>query len=172
MATDNASYSDMVFGPFKILGYNFSPRFRDLDDQRFWRATMPGVETGTYGALEDLARNRVNLNKVITHWPDMLKAAGSLVTNQVRAYDLLRMFGWEGRPAPLGAAFAEYGRIVLWTTRYIDAAVDHRPPAPCARCVTRTRPSWTRTTKAWTERPHRVTRSYQVAGVLGNRKHR
>ncbi|WP_455432620.1 Tn3 family transposase [Streptosporangium canum] len=99
VATDNASYSDMVFGLFKILGYNFSPRFRDLDDQRFWRATMPGVETGTYGALEDLARNRVNLNKVITHWPDLLKVAGSLVTNQVRAYDLPRMFGREGRPA-------------------------------------------------------------------------
>lgn len=111
VATDDASYSDMVFGLFKILGYNFSPRFRDLDDQRFWRATMPGVETGTYGAVEDLAGNRVNLNKVITQWPDMLKVAGSLVTNQVRAYDLLRMFGREGRPTPLGAAFAEYGRI-------------------------------------------------------------
>lgn len=87
VATDNASCSELVFGLFKILGYNFSPRFRDLDDQRFWCATMPGVETGVYGALEDLARNRVNLNKVITHWPDMLKVAGSLVTNQVRACD-------------------------------------------------------------------------------------
>ena len=28
--------------------------------------------------------------------------AGSLVTSQVRAYDLLRMFGREGRPTPLG----------------------------------------------------------------------
>ncbi|MFF8382536.1 Tn3 family transposase [Streptomyces kanasensis] len=122
VATDNASYSDMVFGLFKILGYNFSPRFRDLDDQRFWRATMPGIETGTYGAVEDLARNRVNLNKVITHWPDMLKVAGSLVTNQVRAYDLLRMFGREGRPTPLGAAFAEYGRIAK--TEHLLRVVD------------------------------------------------
>ncbi len=121
-ATDNASYSDMVFGLFKILGYNFSPRFRDLDDQRFWRATMPGVETGTYGAVLDLARNRVNLNKVITQWPDMLKVAGSLVTNQVRAYDLLRMFGREGRPTPLGAAFAEYGRIAK--TEHLLRVVD------------------------------------------------
>nr|WP_301184542.1 Tn3 family transposase [Streptomyces niphimycinicus] len=72
-------------------------RFRGLDDQRFWRATMPGVETRSYGAVEDPARNRVNLNKVITHWPDMLKVAGSLVTNQLRAYDLLRMFGRDGR---------------------------------------------------------------------------
>jgi Tn3 transposase DDE domain len=53
-------------------------------------------------AVEELARNRVNLNKVITHWPDMLKVAGSLVTNQVRAYDLLRMLGRENRPVPLG----------------------------------------------------------------------
>ncbi len=60
VATDNPSYSDMVFGLFKILGYNFSPRFRDLDDQRFWRATMPGVETGTYGALLCLERERKN----------------------------------------------------------------------------------------------------------------
>ena len=72
---------------------------------------MPGVDTGGYGPLEPLARNKVNLGKVITHWPDMLRVAGSLVTGQVRAYDLLRMFGREGRPTPLGQAFAEYGRI-------------------------------------------------------------
>lgn len=51
------------------------------------------------------------LKKVTTQWEDMLKVAGSLVTNQVRAYDLLRMFGNHGRPTPLGQAFAEYGRI-------------------------------------------------------------
>jgi hypothetical protein len=95
--------SDIVFGIFKILCYNFSPRFKDLDDQRFWRATLPGVETGTYGPLEALARNRVNLNKVIMHWPDMLRVAGSLVTDQVRAYDRLRMFGRERPLHPAGA---------------------------------------------------------------------
>lgn len=122
VATDNASYSDIVFGIFKILGYNFSPRFKDLDDQRFWRATMPGVETGMYGVLEPLARNRVNLKKIETWWPDMLRVAGSLVTNQVRAYDLLRMFGREGHPTPLGQAFAEYGRIAK--TEHLPRMVD------------------------------------------------
>lgn len=72
---------------------------------------MPDVETGTYGPLEAIARHRVNLSKITTHWPDMLRVAGSLITNQVRAYDLLRMFGREGHPTPLGQAFAEYGRI-------------------------------------------------------------
>ncbi|MEV8547009.1 Tn3 family transposase [Streptomyces sp. NPDC051572] len=123
VATDNASYSDMVFGIFKMLGYRFSPRFKDLADQRFWKAQMPGAEVaGGYGPLEALARNRVNVKKVLTAWPDMLRVAGSLVTNQVRAYDLLRMFGREGHPTPLGQAFAEYGRIAK--TLHLLAVVD------------------------------------------------
>ncbi|MFI8930472.1 Tn3 family transposase [Streptomyces sp. NPDC053474] len=123
VATDCASYSDMVFGIFKLLGYRFSPRFKDLEDQRFWKASMPGTEAaGGYGLLEEIARNKVNVKKVLTHWPDMLRVAGSLVTNQVRAYDLLRMFGREGHPTPLGAAFAEYGRIAK--TLHLLAVVD------------------------------------------------
>ncbi|GAA2511667.1 hypothetical protein GCM10010406_54850 [Streptomyces thermolineatus] len=35
VATDNASYSDMAFGLYKMLGFRFAPRFRDLSDQRF-----------------------------------------------------------------------------------------------------------------------------------------
>ncbi len=55
---------------------------------------MPGAETaGGYGPLEAPARNKVKVKKVLTAWPDMLRVAGSLVTNQVRAYDLLRMIG-------------------------------------------------------------------------------
>lgn len=52
VATDNASYSDVVFGIFKMLGYRFSPRFKDLEDQRFWKAQMPGGEpAGGYRPL-------------------------------------------------------------------------------------------------------------------------
>lgn len=60
--------------------------------------------------------------RIATHWPDMLRVAGSLITNQVRAYDLLRMFGREGHPTRLGAAFAEYGR--LDKTMHLLALVD------------------------------------------------
>ena len=97
---------------------------------------MPGVATGDYGRAGAIARNKVNLNKVITHWPDMLRVAGSLVTNQVRAYDLLRMFGRDGHPTPLGQAFAEYGRIAktLHLLRVVDPVDDtyrraDEPPA-------------------------------------------
>ncbi|WP_405536568.1 Tn3 family transposase [Streptomyces antimycoticus] len=36
--------------------------------------------------------------------------AGALITNQVRAYDLLRMSGREGHPTPLSTTFAEHAR--------------------------------------------------------------
>ncbi|MBX7550905.1 transposase [Streptomyces sp. tea 10] len=116
----------------------------DLGGQRFWRAEMPGVETGGHGLLEDLARNEVNLTKLATRWPDMPRAIGSLATGQLRAYGLLRLFGREGRPTPLGQAFAEYGCIAKpgtcsgSSTRSTnsarsacpDAAVDHLRALP------------------------------------------
>jgi hypothetical protein len=41
----------------------------------------------------------------------MLRVAGSLVSNQVRGYDLLRMFAPRRASHPPGQAFIEYGRI-------------------------------------------------------------
>jgi len=134
VTTDNASYRDMVFGLFSLLGYRFSPRFADLPDQRYWRSSLPDplppeveisaeqASIGDYGPLEAIARNTINLAKISTQWPDMQRVAGSLVTNQVRAYDLLRMFGRDGHPTPLGQAFAEYGRIAK--TQHLLALVD------------------------------------------------
>ncbi|WP_442814130.1 Tn3 family transposase [Streptomyces sp. NBC_00151] len=67
-----------------MLGYRFSPRFKDLQDQRFRKAHMPDAEAaGGYGPLEAPARNRVNVKKVITAWPDMLRVAGFLVTRSM-----------------------------------------------------------------------------------------
>lgn len=131
VTTDNASYSDMVFGVFAILNYHFAPRFAD---QRYWRASLPDpppaevdvsaeqAAIGDYGPLEAIARNAINVGKIATQWPDMLRVAGSLVTNQVRAYDLLGMFGRDGHPTPLGQAFVEYGRIAK--TLHLLALVD------------------------------------------------
>ena len=52
----------------------------------------------------------------------MLRVADSLITNQVRAYDLLQMLTRDGNPTPLGQALAEYGRIAK--TLHLLAMVD------------------------------------------------
>jgi TnpA family transposase len=121
IATDEASYSDMVFGVFAILGYRFSPRIADIGDTRYWRAGWPDPG-GDYGPLNAIARNRVNLAKIVEVWPDMLRVAGSLITHQVRGYDVLAMLGRDGRPTPLGQGFIEYGRIAK--TLHLLAMVD------------------------------------------------
>ena len=35
--TDTAGYTDIDFGLFRLLGYQFSPRLRDIGKTRFWR---------------------------------------------------------------------------------------------------------------------------------------
>jgi len=110
IATDTASYSDIVFGLFRLLGYQFSPRLADLPDQRLWRLTLPGLPRVDYGPMNAVARNHLSFAKIGTQWPDMLRVAGSLHTGTVAGYELLRMLGRDGNPTPLGAAFAEYGR--------------------------------------------------------------
>ncbi|KOT76389.1 hypothetical protein ADK70_38625 [Streptomyces rimosus subsp. pseudoverticillatus] len=74
----------------------------------------------------DLTPDRAALAVERHDCPNCDAPAGSLVTNQVRAYDLLRMFGREGRPTPLGRAFMEYGRIAktLHLLRVVDPVDD------------------------------------------------
>ncbi len=123
VASDTASYSEMVFGIFTLLGYRFSPRIADLSDQRLWRATRKGQAPGDYGSLNDVARHKINLDKITTHWDDMTRVAASLATGTVRAYDVLRMLTREnGAPNPLGAAITEYGRIAK--TLHLLALID------------------------------------------------
>ena len=37
IVTDTAAYSDLIFGLFRLLGFQFSPRLADLGSTRFWR---------------------------------------------------------------------------------------------------------------------------------------
>ncbi len=110
IATDTASYSDLVFGLFRLLGYQFSPRLADLPDQRLWRLTPLSRPPADYGALNPVETHQLSHERIRAHWPDMLRVAGSLHTGTVTGYDLLRMLSRDGRPTPLGAAIAEYGR--------------------------------------------------------------
>ena len=127
VVSDSASYADIVFGLFRILGYQFSPRIADLADTRFWRLD-PAAD---YGPLNALARSRVNVARIREAWPDILRVAGSLATGAVRAYDLMRMMSREGRPSHLGQAFAEYGRIAktLHLLSFVDADDRYRRQA-------------------------------------------
>lgn len=105
--TDSAGVSDLVFGLFWLLGYQFSPRLADAGESIFWRVD----KNADYGLLNDLARNVVNTNKIKQHWDDMLRVAGSLKLGTVQASELIRSLLKSNRPSSLTQAIIEAGRI-------------------------------------------------------------
>jgi TnpA family transposase len=116
--TDTASYSDVVFGLFWLLGYQFSPRLAELKDLRFWRLD-PAAD---YGALSNLGRHRIRPQLITAHWDDMLRVAGSLKHGDVRASELMHALQRGGHSSALATAIGELGRIVktLYLLAYID----------------------------------------------------
>jgi TnpA family transposase len=116
--TDSASYSDLVFGLFWLLGYQFSPRLADIGETRFWRVD----ETADYGTLNGIARHRINTNLISQNWDDMLRVAGSLKLGTVSAPLLMQALQGGGRPTTVARAIGEVGRIAktLHLLAYID----------------------------------------------------
>ena len=118
VVTDTASYSDIVFGLFRLLGYQFSPRLADLPDQRLWRF----AGAGRLNASGSLKVHELTPKRIVGHWEDMLRVAASLHLGTVRSHDLIRMLARDGSPTPLGAAIADYGRLAK--TLHILAMTD------------------------------------------------
>lgn len=116
--TDTAGASDMVFGLFWLLGYQFSPRLADAGASVFWRSSK---ETD-YGVLDDLARSCVSPQKIEQHWDDMMRMAGSLRLGVVHASELTRSLLKSDRPSSLAQAIIEAGRInkTIYLLNYID----------------------------------------------------
>ncbi len=62
----------MIFGLFRLLGYQYSPRLADAGGATFWR-----INPTDYGLLNGLARHQVNTRLVERHYDDLLRVAGS-----------------------------------------------------------------------------------------------
>jgi len=116
--TDTAGASDMIFGLFWLLGYQFSPRLADAGESVFWRIDM----NANYGALDELARSCVKMNRITQHWDDMLRIAGSLKLGTIQASELIRSLLKSERPSSLAKAIIEAGRInkTIYLLNYID----------------------------------------------------
>jgi TnpA family transposase len=116
--TDTGAYTDTIFGIFHLLGYQFSPRLADIGGSRFWRVDGKA----DYGALNDLAAQRINVGLIAEHWEDLLRLAGSLKLGTVQAAGLIRTLQTKDRPTKLARALEELGRLIktLYLLRFID----------------------------------------------------
>ena len=121
--TDTAGYTDLIFGLFDLCGLRFSPRIRDLGDQRLWR--LPNTKTG--GLATGLLRHKIRPDRVIERWDDMLRVAATIRHGHVPASLLVSRLQASARQNKLTQAIQEYGRIVktISIARYL-ADEEHR----------------------------------------------
>lgn len=116
--TDTSGVSDMIFGLFWLLGYQFSPRLADAGEAVFWRID----KDVDYGVLNEIARGVVKTRRIEQHWEDMMKITGSLKLGTVQASELIRSLLRSDRPSSLSQAIIDAGRInkTLYLLNYID----------------------------------------------------
>jgi TnpA family transposase len=106
--TDTAGYTDTVFGLFRLLGYQFSPRLADTGGVRFWRIERHA----DYGKLNRIAINRIETRLITEQYDDILRVAGSLLQRATTASELMRALRSHTRHlATLGQAIAQIGRV-------------------------------------------------------------
>lgn len=118
-ATDTAGYTDILFCLFDVLGMRFSPRIRDLGDQRLWR--LAGVEIPS--RIEFRFKGKINTGLIQERWDDLLRVAGSLKLGYVTASLLMSKLQSYRRQNALTRVLQEYGRLVktVFILRYLES---------------------------------------------------
>jgi len=91
---------------------------------RTYRTRFVVVANGKadYGALNELAPQRINTALIVQHWEDLLRLAGSLKLGTMQAAGLIRTLQTKDRPTKLARALEELGRLIktLYLLRFID----------------------------------------------------
>jgi TnpA family transposase len=118
IVTDTGSYSDIVFGLMRLLGFDYRPALADPPIAKLWRIDP----AAGYGPLNVAARGKIDLGRVRRHWPDLVRLVASIHTGAVSAHDVLRTLAAGAKPTQLGEAAAHYGRIfkTLHVLAYVD----------------------------------------------------
>ncbi len=124
VTSDSAAYSDIIFGIFALLGYQFSPRLADAGEARFWRIE----KEADYGSSNEISHNRIKVELIADNWDELLRVAGSLKLGTVTASEFVRTLQVGSRTSTIAVAIAELGRIAksLSLLSYVDDAAHRR----------------------------------------------
>ena len=106
--TDTAGYTDLVLGLFDLCGLKFSPRIRDIADQRLWR--LPTTPTGTLAA--SLLRHDIRPQRFLDRWDDLLRGSATIRHGHNPASLLVARLQASARQNDLTKAIQEYGRVI------------------------------------------------------------
>jgi TnpA family transposase len=108
--TDTAGYTEVIFALFDLLGMRFSPRIRDLADQKLYRTS--NINLDVYPLLKEHIQGIVNQELIFDDWDEMLRLVGSLKMGWVTASLIIQKLQAFPRKHPLMRALQEYGRLI------------------------------------------------------------
>ncbi|MEM9009033.1 MAG: Tn3 family transposase [Cyanobacteria bacterium P01_F01_bin.86] len=107
--TDTAGYTELMFALFDLLGLRFSPRIRDLADQKLYRTCS--IDMDAYPKLKDHVQEVIQKERFLPDWDEMLRLVGSLKTGWVTASLIVQKLQAFPRKHPLMRALQEYGKL-------------------------------------------------------------
>ncbi len=110
--TDTAGYTDLVFGLFDLLGMQFSPRLRDIKDQKLSKIKGKDFDRPAtrYPSLK--FTGVVNPEYIASRWDDLLRIAGSMKLGYVTASLFIGKLQSYPRRNNLTYVLQEYGRLI------------------------------------------------------------
>ena len=108
--TDTAGATEIIFALFDLLGLRFTPRLRDIGSRRLYRSGT--IDLQNYPRLQPYIKGRINRQRVLEGWDDMLRAAGSMKLGHVTASLLVQKMQAYPQQNALVQALQEYGRLV------------------------------------------------------------
>jgi TnpA family transposase len=89
-ATDTAGATEIIFALFDLLGYRFTPRLRDIGSRRFY--TSGPIDMQAYARLQPHISGRINRQRILDWWDEMLRLTGSLKLGYVTASLMVQKF--------------------------------------------------------------------------------
>lgn len=111
--TDTHGYTEIIFALCHLLGYNFMPRIRDLNDQQLYKLDR-NID---YGVFSPLLNKTVDLDIIEEQWDAMIHVAQSLKERTAPAHVIVQRLTNSFPSDRLSKAFTNLGRIIK--TEYI-----------------------------------------------------
>jgi TnpA family transposase len=108
--TDTAGATEIIFALFDLLGYRFTPRLRDLGDRRLF--TSGPIDMQRYPRLQPYVTGRIQRQRILHWWDELLRVAGSLHRGWVTASLLVQKLQAYPQKNALALVLQEYGRLV------------------------------------------------------------
>jgi TnpA family transposase len=108
--TDTAGYTELIFALFDLLGLRFSPKIRDLPDQKLYYTA--DIDMATYPKLKAHVQDLIQEARIIDDWDEMLRLTGSIKTGWVTASLIVQKLQAFPRKHPLMRSLQEYGKLI------------------------------------------------------------